>query len=48
MSRFGITYNWPKHTGQLKEADDFGTLDSLRASSIQCTLRIGHVFQWDS
>ena len=27
LSRFGITHNWPKHIGQLKEAADFATLE---------------------
>lgn len=26
ISRFVITQNWPQHTGQLNEADDFGAL----------------------
>lgn len=45
----GITCNWSRLIGQVKETDDFGTLESsLPSSSTWHTVGVGHITQWIS
>lgn len=47
LSRLGISHTMPEDTERLKEAGDFGTLESsLTASSFQCPVGVDyHVIQ---